>query len=211
MLLQHSSNGCSSALPKEGRGRRRAVAAVELAFLVSYILFPLMLGLWQVGRIIQVKQIMDNAAREGARLAAQAQVIPPVGGFTLVTSAPPGQPNVQDTVREYLAAAGVVDGTTYSDVTVTFTFIDSFPPATTWTTPPYSPYPPSTPYQPWMGIKGMRFTVTVTLPINDINWTPFDLSGQNLTSTVTWCILTDDPFTINTTIPAWNPSVGTGS
>jgi hypothetical protein len=205
MLLQRSCTNPKAARP--GRAPRRAVAAVELAFLATFVLVPLLVGLWQVGRIIQVKQLMDNAAREGARLAAQSQVIPPVGGFTLVQTST-GLPNVQDTVREYLFAAGVSNSTTVNNVQVQFAFLDPFP---ALSNPPYTPYPPSAPYQPWMGMKGMRFTVTVTLPVQDVNWTPFDLSGQFLTSTVTWSILVDDPFTVNTNVPGWNPAVGTGS
>jgi hypothetical protein len=182
---------------------RRGVAAVEFAFLAP-VLFTLLLGLWQVGRIIQVKQILDNSAREGARLASQAQIIAPVGGFTLIQTSG-GIPNVQDTICEYLSNAGVVDSTTVNDVQVTFTFLDSFPSASTLNTsgtPPYSPYPPSAPYHPWQGVKGMRFQITVTLPIQDVNWTPFPLSG-NLTSQVVWVILADNPFTVNTTVPGW--------
>jgi TadE-like protein len=183
------------------RSRRRAVAAMEFAF-IAPLLFSLMLGLWQIGRIIQVKQLMDNATREGARLASQSQIIAPVGGFTQITVSS-GIPNVQDTVREYLMATGVVNATTVKDVTVTFAFIDAFPAVSTLNSAPYYPYPPSAPYQPWMGVKGQRFSVTVTLPAQDINWTPYDMSGTTLTSTTTWAIMVDDPFSVNTTLPGW--------
>ena len=65
------------------RKPRRGAAAVEFAFLAP-VVFALLLGLWQVGRIIEVKQLMDNAAREGARLAAQAQIVTTTGNFTNV-------------------------------------------------------------------------------------------------------------------------------
>jgi Flp pilus assembly protein TadG len=65
------------------RQARRAVAAVEFAFLSPFLL-TLLFGLWQVGRIVEVMQLMDNAAREGARLASQAQIINQVGAFTLI-------------------------------------------------------------------------------------------------------------------------------
>jgi Flp pilus assembly protein TadG len=153
------------------------------------LLFGLLLGLWQVGRMIQVKQVMDSAAREGARLASQAQIIAPVGGFTEISTST-GVPNVQDTVREYLVNAGIVPAAQVNTVTVTFTFLDNF----------NNVSPHTDPYQ---GAKGERFTVTVTLPMNAVNWTPFDMSGTSLTSTVTWVILVDSPFTINTTVPSW--------
>jgi Flp pilus assembly protein TadG len=159
---------------------------VELAFL-SPLLLILLFGLWQAGRIIEVSQLMDNAAREGARLASQSQIINQVGAFTLI-HANSGLPNVQDTVREYLVAAGVVQASQVNDVKVTFKFITG----------------DTTRTDPYQGQQGDLFTVTVTLPIQDVNWTPFSASG-NLVSQTTWAILVDTPFTVDTTIPGWSP------
>jgi Flp pilus assembly protein TadG len=50
--------------------RRRAAAAVELAVLLPTVLVPLMLGIWELGRIVQVQQVLENAVREGARQAS---------------------------------------------------------------------------------------------------------------------------------------------
>jgi ABC-2 type transport system ATP-binding protein len=46
---------------------RRGVAVVELAVLLPFLLVVL-LGIWEVGRLIEVQQILNNAAREGARI-----------------------------------------------------------------------------------------------------------------------------------------------
>lgn len=51
------------------RQHRRGTASVELAFLMPFLLM-LLLGIWEVGRLIQINQILNNAAREGARLAS---------------------------------------------------------------------------------------------------------------------------------------------
>jgi hypothetical protein len=166
---------------------RRAVAAVEMAFLAP-VLLALMVGLWQVGRIIQVKELLDAATMEGARLAAQSQIIAPVGGFTQIHTST-GIPNVQDTVREYLFNAGVVNSTNVGDVAVSFVFIDGDTSRT----------------DPYQGLKGERFQVTATLPAQDINWTPFNITPTSLTSSVVWAILVDSPFTVNTTVPGWTP------
>src|SRR5262249_24204281 len=48
---------------------RRAVAAVEFA-IVAPLLFGLLLGVWEIGRLVQVQQIISTAAREGGRVAA---------------------------------------------------------------------------------------------------------------------------------------------
>lgn len=56
--------------PKERTSQRRhGAAAVEFAIILPFLLL-LLLGIWEVGRIVQVKQIVSNAAREGARAAS---------------------------------------------------------------------------------------------------------------------------------------------
>ena len=48
--------------------RRRGTAAVEMAVMAPLV-FGLLVGLLEVGRIVQINQILCNAAREGARTA----------------------------------------------------------------------------------------------------------------------------------------------
>jgi Flp pilus assembly protein TadG len=86
---------------KSRRPGRRAVAAVEMA-LVSPLLVLLMLGLWEVGRVVEAQQILSNAAREAARQAATA---------TKTTS------EIQLTALTYIQQAGLNN----SGVSVTFT------------------------------------------------------------------------------------------
>ena len=81
--------------------RRRGVAAVEMAML-SPLLLALLLGIWEVGRLIQVNQMLSNAAREGGRQAASG----------LLTDA-----EVQTVVLQYLQRAGIP--TAHATVTVT--------------------------------------------------------------------------------------------
>jgi Flp pilus assembly protein TadG len=58
-----------------GRGNRhqprRGVATIEFA-LVAPILVLLLLGIWEIGRLVQVMEVLYNAAREGARQASTA-------------------------------------------------------------------------------------------------------------------------------------------
>src|SRR6266568_6114982 len=49
------------------RTRQRSGSAVVEFSVVLPILVTLLLGIWEIGRMVQVKQIIDNAAREGAR------------------------------------------------------------------------------------------------------------------------------------------------
>lgn len=76
--------------------RRRGAAAVEAAAVLP-VLIIVMFGIWEVGRLIQIKQILTNAAREGARTASGAYV----NGTPVTVS------TVQTSVRNYLTSAGL--------------------------------------------------------------------------------------------------------
>ena len=58
---------------RANRRFRRGVAAVEAALLLPLALL-LMLGTWEVGRMVEVSQILNNAAREGGRSASTGSV-----------------------------------------------------------------------------------------------------------------------------------------
>lgn len=57
----------------QGESRRAGAVAVEAAFVLS-ILSLLLLGTWEGSRLIEVEQILNNSAREGARQAASGQL-----------------------------------------------------------------------------------------------------------------------------------------
>jgi Flp pilus assembly protein TadG len=84
------------------RTHRQGVAAVELAFVLTFLFVPMIFGVWEVGRLIQVQQIIDNSAREGARAASTGQ-------YT--------NTQVQTIVTNYLTNCGI--STSNSTVTVT--------------------------------------------------------------------------------------------
>ena len=52
--------------------RRAGTAAVELAVCLPFLLIIIM-GIWEVGRMVQVQQLIANAAREGGRQASAGQ------------------------------------------------------------------------------------------------------------------------------------------
>jgi len=81
--------------------RRRGAAALELAVVLP-LLALLLLGIWEVGRVVEAQQLVSNAAREGGRQAS-------TGSKT--------SDQVQQDVLNYLAKAGV--DTTGSTVTIT--------------------------------------------------------------------------------------------
>lgn len=190
--------------------RRTGTAAVEFAAVLTFVLVPLMVGLWEMGRVVQVQQIVANGAREGARLAAQANTINSTGSPTLIydTIAPPNTaqtPNVKAAVMQYLSGAGL-NKLNWSDVDVTFTFLNSPTGAIAGAT------------QPYQGIKGQRFSVTVTItdltsggatkaspPLkNKVLWSSLGLvKPTSVTYTCEWQMLVDDEFTVDATLPTW--------
>ena len=73
------------------RAARQGVAAVEFAFVMPAIL-ALLVGIWELGRLIEIQQLMTNAAREGARQAATGQLT---------------NPQTQTVIQQYLTVAGL--------------------------------------------------------------------------------------------------------
>ena len=81
--------------PRHGFQRRHAIAAVELA-LTAPLLALLVVGVLEVARMVQINQIVSNAAREGARNASM--------GTTTYA-------DVQTIVTDYLTNAGITNQT----------------------------------------------------------------------------------------------------
>src|SRR5690348_15164963 len=96
----------AAARPRVPRRSRDGIAAVEFAVVLP-LLFLLLMGAWEVGRLVQVHSILSNAAREGARIAAQGQIINLTGAYTqiLVTDTDPNNPDVTSTVKNYVRNA----------------------------------------------------------------------------------------------------------
>jgi Flp pilus assembly protein TadG len=172
---------------------RRGVAAVEFAVVLP-LLMLLLIGIWELGRIIQVQMILNNAARDGARLGAQANIVTSSGAYTQIQYSS-GTPNIVGAIQAYLTAAGITNQT---GLVIQFQFID---PGSGGGSPPAS-----TTADPYTGIKNQRFMVSVTIPYANVRWTTLSLiNPTNLTATTYWECLVDDPFTVNTTLPGWSP------
>ena len=185
--------------------RRRGVASIELAFVTMLLIIPVLIGIWEVGRLIQVQQIVSNSAREGARLSAQAFTISSAG-VTNQIKINSGNSSVRDTVYDYLRAAGL-HNLQPADVTVTFAFLSGR--TTDYVPVPADPvgtsYPAgSKPPEPCYGEKGMVFTITVRIPWDRVRWINMGLiNPTEVTFTVTWQMLTDERFQVNEQLPTW--------
>lgn len=155
--------------------------AVEAALCLP-LLLVLMLGMWEVGRLTQVSQILANASREGARYAAlgTANVN---GANTPITVA-----MVQQTVANYLYSAGLPNAAV-SGVQTTLTNQSNH----NWTNPSDA--------QPLD-----KFLLTVTIPsgpaFNSLQWCALHITGTNqLSASATWFSLADSQVTVSTQLP----------
>jgi hypothetical protein len=172
---------------------RSGAAAAEAAVVLSLVVVPMMIGVWEMGRLVHAQQVVSNAAREGARLAAQARTINPAGAPTEI-SWTTGSPNVTDTVYQALVAGGL-RGLDRTDVTTTCEFIAPI-------VKPVSSDPD--PVEPYQAHKNQRFRITVSVPFAKVRWVNLGIVNPTTVSyTVDWYILVDDPFTVNVTIPNW--------
>ncbi len=186
---------------------RSGVAAVETAVVLTFVLVPLMIGIWEMGRLVQVQQIVANSAREGARLAAQARTINSTGTPTLIAAdvAPPnaaGLPNVKAAVVQTLIGAGL-NKLTWADVDVQFQFM---PPRAAQ---PALLNPLAGATNPSQGVKNQPFEVKVTLntaAYDKCKWIRFGIvNPTQVTFTARWQILVDDPFDA----PIYRPDIST--
>jgi Flp pilus assembly protein TadG len=173
--------------------RRRGVAAVEFAVVLPLLLL-LLVGIWELGRIINVQIIMNNAARDGARLAAQANIVNTTGAYTQIKFSS-GTPNIQGAIQAYLNAAGITNQT---GLVIELQFME--PAASGGATPTAKNA------DPYTGVKNQRFRVRVSIPYDNVRWTTLTvINPSTLTAEAYWQCLVDDPFTVNTTLPGWSP------
>ena len=111
------------------RQGRRAVAAVEFAAVLPLIL-TLLLGIWEVGRLIEIQQFLHNATRKGARQAATGQLTnAQVKQVVIQTLAAEGLPttDVVVTVKDLTTPANDVSVANYLDqiqITATIPYAD---------------------------------------------------------------------------------------
>jgi hypothetical protein len=191
-------------------GKRHGIAAVELAVLMVPILV-LFLCVIELGRLIQADQVVTNAAREGARMAAQGVNVQVVGDFVYLytdQNSPPAPGTthtatnslyLKDIITQYLITCGIPN---VNNIVVEFKFLQ--PTAYTTDDPSRT--------DPWQGQKGDVFRIKVTLPYDDFRWTKIAwFNVQSISEQVTWGMLADSPFTVNTSIPNWNGTIPTGA
>ncbi len=149
---------------------RHGVAAVEFALIAPLMVMCLM-GLWEFGRMVQVMQVLFNAAREGARQAATSS-------DTLASI----KANVQTYIQN--AEPSITNVTGYN---MTYTNVTN--PSNT---------DPSTANQ--LDRFSISVTLPFN-NVRWLTLSYFVPSGTTLTATVDWYSMRDVPVQVNTTVP----------
>jgi Flp pilus assembly protein TadG len=184
--------------------------------LLAPVLLTLLVGLWEVGRVVMVMNILNNSAREAARVSASGAFFsssnhndPKATGQTLSLWAPStnGDFEVQKKVLGYLQASGV--SITGATITVTNSGSSSSSSKNwsyTWTASSGTSGSGSgSGSDPTAAADQLdRLSITVTLPYKNIAWSPtsfFFSNGSTLSAKADWLSLRDVPLVISSTIP----------
>jgi Flp pilus assembly protein TadG len=183
------------------RKGRSGVAAVETS-VVILPLFILLAGVWEVGRLMEAQQVLDNAAREGARAAASARTTDYSG------NAIPYKANPSSYVYNNTAATASntnEQGNDYPTNIVLQYIADAGYDISGIATPTIykgSAYSASWDWQQ-QSTQGDTFTVTVQLATNKVRWI-FLPNVINVTTTLqakaTWITLKDTQLTVSTNL-----------
>jgi Flp pilus assembly protein TadG len=178
---------------------RRGVAAVELAICLPF-LFLLLLGVWEVGRITEVQQVMWNSAREAARDGSLSQDNLTAVANNLAVYLQSAEPNAfaaghaTSLIPPVVSLPANTTGFTCWDTTAnrelfTITFSDLTQPTVTDPT----------------GMSQLdRFKIGINTPYTSIRWSPIArFTGvSRLFVEVTWVCMRDAPFDLPVSLPA---------
>ncbi|NBO91424.1 MAG: pilus assembly protein [Planctomycetia bacterium] len=188
---------------------RRGIAATEMA-LVAPLLLTILLGIWEVARVVMVSNLLQNTSRETARLAASGAFFASNNrtnkdGVALVLPLPSSNDNyeVQKRAITFLQMSGI--NTNAATVTVSNMGTSSSAKAWsyTWVQGGSSSgvgYDPATCADQLDVIQ-----VTVTLPYSNVSLVPSNMFFQSntiLRSTVQWASMRDIPLVVTGTIPS---------
>jgi hypothetical protein len=176
--------------------------------MVSPVIVLLLVGVWEVGRMIMVQNVLNEAAREAARLAGSAGYFAsgnksnPLGGtLTLISPSTNASYEVQKKTLLYLKAAGV--NTAGATVLVSNTGAEGSAKTWNYTWDEKTATGSGSGYDPAAAADQLD-TLLVTLPYKNVGWSPLNLfvSGDTtMTATVKWASMRDIPLSVSTTIP----------
>lgn len=179
--------------------RRHGAAAVEFAVCLPLVILILS-GLWEVGRMTEVQQVMWNSAREAARDASLGQDDLLKITNNLLTYLQKAEPSAFGQGHTTSIKASVVSlpkdtyGYTCWDDTVnrelfTMTYTNATNPTLT---------------DPTVALQLDRYEIGVQVPYPSIGWIPVpQITGRDrLYVAVDWVSMRDSPFQITPALPA---------
>jgi Flp pilus assembly protein TadG len=180
--------------------RRRGAALIEFCGVLPLYLL-LILGIWEGGRLFHALQIVSNATREGARLAARADASnDPYSNLPMSSPA-----NVRATVINYIRNTdpGIGTGT---GLTIELKKIHNggeIPGAGSDVDPANKVLPLTDPLRV-QRLDHLRVRVTIGYDNFRLSTNvPLILNVNQLVVVVDTRCLLDDPFTIDPTVPTW--------
>jgi Flp pilus assembly protein TadG len=181
--------------------RRHAAAAVEFA-ICAIPMFLLLIGLWEVGRMVEVQQVVWTSAREAARDASLGQDSLQTVATNLATYLQNAEPNAFANGHSTTLKTPTITmpanavGYTCWDTTATpnkelftITFVDI---TNTSVTDP-------------TGMAQLdRYEIGIQVPYATIGWSTVpQITGiTRLQATVDWVCMVDSPFQITPSLPA---------
>jgi Flp pilus assembly protein TadG len=173
--------------------RRGGSAAVELLVTMP-IFFILLVGIWEIGRLVELQQEVNNAAREGARQASS-------GKYTTA--------QVQAAVITYLTNAGlaVTDANGNANVTVTAVDVTAgniplAPASYTGNVLPQNDHVHVTVAYPMDNARYLTSGGFNTKNYGFVGFGTFVPAGTMLNAAADWCVMSDVPISVPTTIPS---------
>jgi Flp pilus assembly protein TadG len=179
--------------------RRRGVAAVEFAACLP-IMFLLLFGLWEVGRITEVTQVMWNSARESARDASLGQDNLLTVANNLLTYLQSAEPTAFAQGHSTTMKAPVV---TLPANTYGYTCWDTTANRELFTVT-FKDYTTTTVTDPTAMLQLDRYEIGVQVPYASVGWLPVaTITGTSrLYVAVDWASMVDSPFQIAPYLPA---------
>lgn len=194
MLLESPPSSGVSMNQSPRTRRRGGTAAVEFAVCLPWLMF-LLFGIWEVGRMVEVNQVMWGACREGARQCS-------VGSDNIQT--------ITTNVLVYLMNAepnafNIPSGTTITltksgSATVTVVASKGGAEVCTMT---YQNMVHPLQNDPTTASQNDKFMLQLSLPYHNIAWVngSFFVGDPTLSATVYWYSLIDTPIVVDPTLP----------